>query len=869
MAIGSNRGATSNLDGEFHVILPPGDYKFSVRYLGYKTQLIEISILDAEVVTRDFQMEPDFIGAEEVVVLGTRRVDRTVVDSPVPVDVISADEIRATGLTQTTEILQLMIPSLNAPKPAIKDGSDHVRPAMLRGLGPDQVLVLVNGKRRHSSALVHVNGSVGRGSTGVDLNAIPANAIDRIEVLRDGAAAQYGSDAIAGVINIILKKRVGLDASVSYGQAMSTEDRGYRKVDSNIDGEDDSTYDWDGPVESVSYSDGQMANLHMGYGLNIGEGTAYFSGQFRKKDSVNRAGFDPRQQYYPLDDGSDDPREAGYDRLNHHYGEGELDDISLFFNSSFPFGESGSSFYAFGGLSRRNGLSPCFFRRSGDDPTVRSIHPNGFLPQIATKIDDYSFSTGISGTLGTWMYDLSETYGSNAIDMQLENSNNVSMGTSSPTDFDVGGISFAQATTNIDFYREFPFPTGTPLSFAVGSEFRWENYQIIAGEAASYIDGGIPILDGPNAGDTAPVGSQGFPGFSPNNAQDESRTNVALYVDLENDLTEDLMMGVAARYENYSDFGSTMTGKIATRYSVSEEFAFRGAVSTGFRAPSLAQAYYSSVSTQFIDGQPFELGTFPVNTEVAKALGAKDLDAEKSINFSAGVTITEGNASFTVDGYHIRINDRIVFTEDFRGGDIADFLQTQGLSANGGRYFTNAVDTKTNGLDIIARYGMSVWNGKLKLTAAINLTETIITNKDEIDTPDELEQYTDIPLYGRVEQGRVEAGQPQSTLNFAANYDRLKWSYMVRTTRYGTVTDFNTNPARDQTFGIEWVTDAEVAYRINNAVRLSLGSNNIFDVYPDKNYKINSFNGIMPYSRESSPIGFMGRFIYARVTFSM
>ncbi|MDP8208580.1 MAG: TonB-dependent receptor [Candidatus Electryonea clarkiae] len=860
LVVSTNRGASSDLEGLYSITLPSGKYTLLVRYLGYKPQKVDIEIIPGQNISKDFMLETDLIGVDEVVCIGTRRIDRSVVDSPVPIDIVTSHEIRSSGLTQTTDIIQMLVPSFNAPKPAIRDGSDHVRPATLRGLGPDQVLILVNGKRRHTSALVHVNGSVGRGSTGVDMNAIPASSIDRIEVLRDGAAAQYGSDAIAGVINIVLKKDAGFDATASYGMSYSSEERGYDEPQSVA------TYPWADKIEDISHTDGEKLTLHLGYGWEMLGGNVYASSQIRQSGGYNRSAPDPRQQYLSLPDGSDDSREAGFDDLNHEFGEGELNDYSLFLNSNFPMKTAGLSLYMFGGFSRREGLSGGFYRRSQDDRTVRSIHPDGFLPKISSGINDLAFTTGLKGNLGQWAYDASQTYGTNTFEFGVENSNNVSMGTASPTKFEIGQIGFKQATTNIDFFKATDFIFREPTFIALGTEFRWENYTIEAGEESSYLQGDSTITDGPNDGNPAPGGAQVFPGFSPKNAQDESRYNIAFYADVENNITPLWMLSLAGRFENYSDFGNTLTGKMATRYSVTPDLAIRGAASTGFRAPSLAQSYYSSVSTQFINGVPFELGTFPVNSDVAIALGAEELKAEKSINLSGGMTWTIENLSLTADAYQIDIYDRIVFTEDFRGDSIAAFLQdTLGLQANGGRYFTNALDTRTQGLDFTARYSIRLFSGIFRLTSAINFNNTEISNKDNVNTAEKLRQYTSTPLLGRVEQGRFENGQPGSTLNFMANYSIGKSSFMVREIRYGEVTDFNSDPANDQTFGEKWMTDCEVAYDIYENVTLQAGSSNLFDNYPDKNYIQNSFNGILPYSRNSSPTGFMGRYIYTKL----
>lgn len=867
---GSFAGSASSIDGDYSLDIAPGTYVVSAQFVGFKVKKQSVTVAAGEKVQVDFAMEEDVLGTETVAVIGTRRTDRTVVESPVPVDVITEVEIRQANVTETTQVLALLVPSYNAPRPSISDGSDHMRPATLRGLGPDQVLILVNGKRRHTGALVHVNGTVGRGSTGADLNSIPASAIKRVEVLRDGAAAQYGSDAISGVINIVLKDNTGFDAAVNYSQSLSTVSRGYDELEGNLPRDTDlGNYSWDGGglggPEDVTYTDGLATNLHLGYGLPIGDnGNLYISGQFRAREETNRAGIDPRQQYF---DG--DSREGGFDRISHRYGNGKFDEMSGFLNFNLPIGTAGTQFYAFGGFNRRNGETGCFYRRANDNRTVRSIHPDGFLPILDNTLTDVSGAAGIRGVMGGWAYDLSETYGTNSFGWGVANSNNVSLGGASQTDFDAGTLKFAQATTNLDLVRGVDIGTASPLNVAIGAEFRFDQYQIEPGEEASYVNGGMTVLDGPNAGSPAAVGSQCFPGFSPRNATDETRTNFGAYVDLENQLYESLLVGVAGRFENYSDFGSTVTGKVAARYVLSEWVALRGAFSTGFRSPSLAQANYSAIATNFIDGVPFEVGTFPVSDPVAQALGAQELDAETSINISYGITYTKENFTFTVDAYQINIKDRIVFTENFTGGSIREFLATRSIDANGGRYFTNAVETETQGVDIIARFAQPVRTGTLRMTMALNLNNTEITNKDEIETPAALANFTSTPLFGRVEQGRFELGQPKAKMNLTGNYLLSDWNFMARVQRYGSVTELSSStPTRDQIYSPKWITDAEASYKLNNSVSLSAGVNNLFDIYPDKQYKINSFNGVFPYDG-LSPFGFFGREIYARLNLSM
>lgn len=763
-------------------------------------------------------------------------------------------------------MIKSLVPSYNAPQTSVVDGSDHVRPASLRGLNPDQVLVLVNGKRRYTSALVNVNGTIGRGSSGTDLNAIPPSAIERIEVLRDGASAQYGSDAIAGVINIILKDKKGLDISASYGENYTNFERGYAENEGNIPGENDATYSWDGSVEKVKITDGFSKSVYAGYGFGILGGNIYLSSAYRKHNFTNRAGLDPRQQFFTIN-GQPDPREATFGRLNHRYGDADLEDIGGFLNGSIPLSES-TQFYTFGGYSVRYGSAGGFYRRALDDRNVRAIYPDGFLPFINTKIYDGSIAAGVKGSLGEWAFDFAEVFGGNSFNFYVDNSVNVSFGSASPTYFYCGALKFYQSVSTLDLLKQFDIGTANPLNLALGAEFRWENYKEEPGEPASYLDGGVPILDGPNAGNPAPIGAQVFPGFTPTNNQNQNRTNVAAYIDLENQIVEQLILGVAGRFENYSDFGSTLTGKLSARYALTQQFALRGAISNGFRAPSLSQEYFSSIATTFISGVPYELGTFPVNSPVAQALGAKDLTAEKSVNTSFGFTFSLDNFSLTADAYIISIKDRIVLTENFTGTQITNFLQSKGINATGGRFFTNALNTRTKGIDITSKYGINLGSGVFRFLMALNFNQTDITNRDDIQTPPELRSLTTIPLIGRVEQGRFERGQPLSSWNFQITYNISGWNFLVRTERFGAVTSLNNNSVQDQIFSPVWYVDTEVAYIIFKNLTFAIGANNLFDQYPDKVLKINSFNGILDYT-SMLPSGFNGRYIYSRLNYSL
>jgi iron complex outermembrane receptor protein len=902
--VGTTTGTVTDVDGSYTLSINPGAYTLRFGYTGFASSTSQVTVPANGSVTLNAKLLEDVLGLSEVIVVGARTNDRTVINSAVPVDVVTARELKASGATQTIQVLQTLVPSFNVTKPSITDGSDHFRPATLRGLGPDQTLVLVNGKRRHTSALVHVNGTVGRGSTGVDLNSIPASAIERIEVLRDGAAAQYGSDAIAGVINIILKKDSNFDVEINGGTHLSSQEVGYDADEGLFDGlinqhildanAPQFSTDWLTEKKNVSRTDGKRLSVHIGKGFQLGsKGNFYVSGQYRNQGRTNRQGVDNRINYFLSPDGSLDPREASFERDdNFRYGDGEFKEYSLFLNGDIGLSEK-ATFYLFGGGSFRDGLSGCFYRRSRDNRTVRSIYPNGFLPKINAQITDLSGVAGVRGKFGeNWGYDFSQTIGSNAFKLNMKNTHNTSLGNLGTTGFSQPGVeqktemydgtlNFTQATTNLDLSRSFANNVfKSPLNLALGAEFRYENYTIEPGEISSYYDGfldGITVLDGPNAGARPAAGCQCFPGWK--DAVDESRSSVAAYTELETEVANGWTMSVAGRFENYSDFGSTLNGKFSTRLVIDNDYAVRGAVSTGFRAPSLGQSNYSAVQTTTIGTTLIETGFFPVNTKIAQALGAKELDSEKSTNYSLGLTYNKGRFAMTVDGYAIYIRDRIILSEQFQGKEgpngedlLEQYLISQGLSAAQGSYFTNALNTRTLGVDITSRLGLNVGEGKLRFTFAANFNRTRVTNEDEITTPAALTAYSDTPILGNVEITRLEKGNPTNVFNLMTNYDLGKVSAMLRFVRYGKITwvefgDFYSF-AVDQEFQPKIITDLEVGYRFTDDISAFIGSNNLLDVYPDKYRKDLAFGGIFQYDG-TYPTGFNGRYIYARVAYNL
>jgi len=885
---GTASGAATGADGSYSVDgVASGTYTVTASYIGYESASISVNVDGAS--TANFSLASSAVAGNAVSVLGSR-FSRNVDEQAVPVEVITELEIRASGFTETNELLQALVPSYNSPKGYITDGSDHMRPATLRGMAPNQTLVLVNGKRRHQGALVHVNGSVGRGSTQVDLNAIPASAIEKIEVLRDGAAAQYGSDAVAGVINLVLKETGGSDVSVTFGQNLSYFERGYNAGEGFIDGQDDSTYGWDvnendgigyqpytadrgwarPGVEKVLKKDGKNLIVHGGTGLNVLGGNLYVSGQFRDGGRTNRAGLDPRRQYFA----GMDEEERAFNRENHRIGAGAFEQVSLMFNGSFPM-ERGT-LYAFGGMNTRDGESGCYYRRAQDNRTLRAWYPDGFLPLISPTLTDTSMAVGMKGLMSNGMaYDVSVNTGSNEFAWGMVNSHNATAGTgpNQQSEFDLGTLGYSQTTVNVDMstQRNMAGFVG-PVSLAFGAEVRMENYEIQAGEEAGYTDYGYDVLDGPNAGASAAVGCQCLPGLAPANEQDRDREAVSIYAEISGNVMEELQLDVALRTENYSDFGSTTNGKVAMRYELADGVAARGSFSTGFRAPALQEAYFSSIATNFIDGVPLEVGTFPVDTEAARALGSKDLEPETSTNISAGMTYKDEQFSLSVDAYQINVDDRISMSETFRGSgatsDMVTFFEERGVPASGGRYFFNGINTETKGLDIVATMRQDVAMGSLTLKAAMNFNDTEVTNKDDLVTPDELAAYTTSQLLGRENTVRYESSSPKENFQFSAMLQKPTSTLMAKLNRWGEVTIPASSVEREQVLSSKWTVDMEYSFQLNSQVRMALGVNNLLDEYPDKTVKRNSFNGIFQHSGYS-PFGFSGRYIYTRLDMNL
>lgn len=833
-AEGFGVSAVTDSDGNYELPVPGASSRGAVRVTAMlqgfqpRTSTVDVSGGDA---TQNFALRVSF--GQEITV-GSRAIGAES-EKAVPVDVITEEQIEQTPSTETNQIIQKMAASFNFPRPTITDGTDTVRPATLRGLGPDQLLVMVNGKRRHASALVNANNSVGRGSSGVDLNAIPASAIENIEILREGAAAQYGSDAIAGVINLVMKSDAE-PLKVSAKAGMTT------------------------------HGDGEVLDTSVSGGWKLGRGAIFATTEFRTRYETNRAGDDPRPQIVPGDAGNN-----AVEQPNHHWGDSYMRDWMVFANLNLPLTEDGKQIlYAFGGYSNRHGSHGGFYRRALDARNHPQIYPLGFLPLIEPRVVDDSLTAGLRGQMATWFYDFSAGYGHNSFDFYVTNSLNASLGPTIPpnqTKFYAGTLADNLFTTNFDLSKQFQLGLAGPLNVAVGAEYRQDGFEIGAGEPNSYIDGGRPDQFG---GRAAP-GAQVFPGFRPSNEVDESRDSKAVYVDIEGDVLQTLRLGIAGRYENFSDFGSTTNGKVTARFSPMKSLIFRGSASTGFRAPSLSQSYFSAVSTNFLrdpatgELAPFEVGTYPVNSPIARALGAQPLEPETSTNLSGGIVFQPlANLEITADVFRIDIEDRIVFSGNFTGPKVLPLIQQFGVT--GARFFTNAIDTETNGFDVVVNYQRGLGSlGRLDLSAAYSHNETDIVG--DVATPPQLAGLGEV-LFDLIERRRIECGQPHDNVRLMESWNHGNLNVTARQNQYGDYCSFTIAPADHQVYGAKWLADLEGSYKWSKYV-FAAGIENVFDVFPDENIpnSAQGFSGIFRYPSHS-PFGMNGRFVYTRVTYT-
>ncbi len=813
---GTNNGTNTDVNGRFTLRARTAQPRLQISALGYTGQET-----GAEGGALTVRLAAGTTALASVQVVGSRNANRSVTDSPSPVDIIDIREVTAkTGQLDVNQLLQFVAPSFNSNRQSGADGADHVDPASLRGLGPDQTLVLVNGKRWHQSSLVNLFGSRGRGNTGTDLNTIPAASIERIEILRDGASAQYGSDAIAGVINIVLKTSVKeLTANVNYGAYTAK----YRF--------DNQTFD------------GANLNANLNYGVAVGQGGfVNLTADYNQRQHTQRANV---------------PAPDGIQRRE--YGDPKASNAALYLNSRLPLSENIYA-YVFGGINSRAGDAYAYTRfatitddNGNDIPNPRSnptLYPNGFDPIITSAIFDGHGVAGVRGTFGGFDVDLSNGFGSNRFRYGVKNTLNATLGASSPTSFDAGGFQLQQNVVNLNLSRSFK-TVGQGLNLAFGGEHRREWYQLFAGEAASYTQYAGPLA-------SRPGGSQGFPGFQPRNEVRASRDNVGLYADAELDVTKEFLVEAAARFENYSDFGSTLTGKLATRYKLGENFSLRGTLSTGFRAPSLAQINFNTVFTNVVGGKPIDILLDRNDGPVSRAVGIPKLRQELSRSASVGLTGRAGSLlSFTLDAYYIQIRDRIVLTGSFRDDDPIIGSTLTRLNVGQAQFFANAASTRTLGLDLVLANSAALGSGRLSSTLALNVNQLTVT---DVQTTALLAGKQDI-FFGPREQAFVKASAPPYKINLTEDYSLGRFGALVRLVAFGPVEllDYNNDLNR---YAPRLTTDLALSYALTNQLRLSVGSSNVFNTYPT------FFN---PQATETGgawdpvQMGSNGRFLFAKL----
>jgi iron complex outermembrane receptor protein len=920
---GTATGVSTDFDGKYTINAQMGDV-LVFSFVGYDSQEIRVTSNTLNVTMKSG------VALDEIVLLGSRAPGRTAIESAVPIDVIDVRELISAGpQVNLNQILNYVAPSFTSNTQTISDGTDHIDPASLRGLGPDQVLVLINGKRRHNSSLVNVNGTFGRGSVGTDLNAIPAASIKRIEVLRDGAAAQYGSDAIAGVINIVLNDVVNeLNIKMTTGANFSKNAN-----------------------EQTGGVDGGTVNVSANYGLSLGEKGGYinFTGDFDFREYYSRmkewegsifnlyntverfADNDGYNLSNLLDDDVDDVIKYGNQAglglsptatkselqailsgnntdaelaarglsrtdFNMRVGQSELRGGRFFANMSLPLDDNGTTLYSFAGLSSRTGNSAGFYRLPNQSRTYTPAYINGFLPEINSNIKDKSISVGIKGKIGDWDVDFSNTYGKNEFLYVIGNTYNASLQNASPTTFDAGGFNFAQNTTNLDVTKYYD-DVMSGLNVAFGAEYRLENYEIVSGEEGSYgqytsagqlitTSTQIPAKD--FFGASRPGGSQVFPGFSPANELSRGRSSIAGYFDLEADFSDTFMMSFATRFEDYSDFGSTINFKLASLLKATDNINIRAALNTGFRAPSLHQLNFNSTSTIFNNlGQPVEVGTFANDSKAAKLLGIPKLKEETSKSISLGFTakIPDANISLTVDGYFVSIDDRVVYTGQFsapagaQGDELRRLLEQANASA--ASFFANAIDTESKGIDIVVTHKTNLGEN-MRLKSDLSATFSKTKKVGGINASQVLEDAGLVGTYFP-EDSRVylEEAVPRSKINLSNTLSTEKFNIFLRNVYFGEVTESVSIKALQEVYGTKVVTDLSVGYNASESLTITVGANNLLDVYPDRSKEVinyvdannnpqsgtNRSSGRFDFSRRASQFGIGGRFLFARLSF--
>lgn len=856
---GSTISTISDINGNYTLNLEEGNYIVRASFVMYKQAEKTVNLKVGDSLKLDFKLEPGF-SIDESVSLGSKSKPKSLLYNTVPVDIISSEELANSSQAELSQALHYLLPSFHSTHQTIADGTDHIDPATLRGLGPDQVLVLVNKKRKHASALLNVNGTVGRGSVGTDFNTIPLNAIERIEVLRDGATSQYGSDAIAGVINIVLKKQNN-HINIDNRFLLNTEGDGFTK------------------------------SISSNFGFHIlKKGFINITGEFRERGPTNRAG-NYTGAIYSNNSTKDATSIENNDFFNQNnyknkrvmqIGSAETRNTSLVFNSEIPI-TTNTNFYFFGGRNYREGKSKGFYRFPKDeDRVVLELFPNGYSPELQTDIQDNSIGGGIKGIKNDWTIDFSHITGFNSIDFTVNNSLNASLGKTSPKTFKSGGYLYKLNTTNIDLSRDINFLQGANL--ALGAELRVENYEIIAGEEASYIDGKSTYID--ENGELKPrlVGAQLFPGIQPVDELKRFRSNIAGYIDFETNATKNLLIKGAVRYESYNDFKNSIIGKLSSRYKFSKNLSLRTSYSTGFRAPSLHQIYFQKAGILYgNDGSIKQVGTFNhESTLVSDAFSIKHLTPELSSHFSLGISSKLNNTiSIGLDYYRINIDNRIVLSNQF-GEGFESILSP--FNVNRAQFLANTISSKTQGIDASLQYKKHLTNGDFNAKLSTNFTAT--TTKFTASNYSKLASENNTILYNREEKARIENGQPNFKIISLLSYSFKNYKLQLNNSYFGSVKYIHINDdnpenwatntytgkreSRDQIFKPKLLTDISVSYRFKNWGLFTFGVNNLFNIYPDRHYhSANTDNGNFTYNRRVQQFGVNGANLFTRLNIKL
>jgi iron complex outermembrane receptor protein len=878
---GTNLRTTSGSQGgyEFRGV-PAGRQTVRARLIGYRAASAPVTVVAGDAVRQDFTLGRSAVQLAPIdVVVGSRARHTAAEELAVPVDVYTSEDIQQQGTSETGQILAALSPSVNFPHQSFTDANDIVRPFTLRGLSPDHTLVLVNGWRQHQTALLNTfpYGSAA-GSSGVDLNAIPGGAIDRIEVLRDGASTQYGSDAIAGVVNLVMKEG-------TFTPFLDVEAGRYNP-------------------EKVYKDDGTTVDLNGGVGIKVGRGSLGLFGEFQQRDPTNRAWPDASlADLAGVTDSVDTStgeliqKRNGIPQPSLHWGDGLEKDAMSFVNFRMPLNAAGSSeFYAFGGYSHRVGTGTGFYREPTSPRNWPELYPDGFLPQFHPTVRDFSTAGGFRTSIRGWALDFGGSYGVNTFDYDIQNSNNPSLGPCLDTpcapgadgvlgtaddpnipnqlSFYAGRLFRNEILTGLNLAKEVQLGLPSPVNVAIGATFRSERYKVEDGETASWINGGHLAQDSAaTPGDIAPAGSSVFAGFSPTDASNNSRNNVGAYLDLESNLSKQVLLNVAGRFEHYSDFGSRVTGKGALRFQPTKRFLVRGAISTGFRAPGLSQSFWSHTTTNFIGGQLIEVGNFPVTNRASRIFGAKPLKEETSVNLSGGFAFSPAdNFTMTVDVFHIKLNDRVLLGATYDGTAdtvVARILADSGITGIAAvQFFTNGLDTKTDGIDLTGDLRVPAGSGTFGFNAGINYTRNKITRVAPVAPILQNTATSYTTVLDLVTTLAIEKERPDWRGTLTTTYTNGRFHSLARASYYGKFRSAEPSFTDAESYGAKALFDAEVGYSFNQ-LNWSIGARNVFNTYPDQMQNPNNNLGnTFPWAA-ASPFGYNGRYLYTRAEMTL